>query len=56
MSVRVVGQTFVIINSVEIARELLEQRSSVYSDRPVIPSHELSVPDPKSIFVPNIPT
>ncbi|ETW76401.1 cytochrome P450 monooxygenase 39 [Heterobasidion irregulare TC 32-1] len=41
MSVRIVGQTFVIINSVEIARELLEQRSSVYSDRPVIPSHEL---------------
>lgn len=56
MSVRVVGQTFVIINSVEIARELLEQRSSVYSDRPVIPSHELSVPDPKPIFVPNVPT
>ncbi|KAG1747528.1 cytochrome P450 [Suillus occidentalis] len=34
--VRLMGQEFVIINSEKIARALLDQRSAIYSDRPVL--------------------
>ncbi|KAI6039877.1 cytochrome P450 [Pisolithus marmoratus] len=32
---RLLGQDFIVLNSEKIARELLDQRSSIYSDRPV---------------------
>ncbi|EIW83762.1 cytochrome P450 [Coniophora puteana RWD-64-598 SS2] len=35
------GQHFIIINSLPVARALMEKRSSIYSDRPVIPTAEL---------------
>ena len=37
VSVRVLGQTYIIINSFKDAVELLDKRSSIYSDRPTIP-------------------
>jgi hypothetical protein len=33
----------VIVNSETVARELLEKRSAIYSDRPVIPTCDLYV-------------
>jgi hypothetical protein len=33
----------IIINSESIARELLDKRSAIYSDRPVIPTNEMYV-------------
>ncbi|KAJ3560510.1 hypothetical protein NP233_g10793 [Leucocoprinus birnbaumii] len=36
VSVTVFGQKMVIVNSVEVATELLEKRGSIYSDRPVM--------------------
>ncbi|KAG0692716.1 cytochrome P450 [Suillus ampliporus] len=39
---RVLGIDFIIINSEAIARELLDRRSAIYSDRPVIRTNELS--------------
>ncbi|ETW77249.1 cytochrome P450 monooxygenase 26 [Heterobasidion irregulare TC 32-1] len=41
MSIQVLGQTVVIINSVQIARNLLEKRGSNYSDRPVVHTFEV---------------
>lgn len=37
---RVLGQHIIIINSIEIARELLDKRSAIYSDRPLIKTNE----------------
>ena len=37
------GKDFIIINSVQVARDLLERRSSIYSERPYIPANELWV-------------
>ncbi|KAG1807773.1 CyP450 monooxygenase [Suillus subaureus] len=37
VSCRLIGQTVVIINSEKIARQLLDQRSAIYSDRPAGP-------------------
>lgn len=34
MHVNVFGQCFVIVSSLKIAEDLLEKRSSIYSDRP----------------------
>ena len=39
----VLGIDMVIINSETVARELLEKRSVIYSDRPVIPTNDLYV-------------
>ncbi|KAI9566804.1 cytochrome P450, partial [Boletus coccyginus] len=36
-----IGKDFIIINSVKVARDLLERRSAIYSERPYIPSNEL---------------
>ena len=33
----VLGNHFLILNSLEDAQELLERRASIYSDRPVFP-------------------
>jgi hypothetical protein len=30
------GQTFIILNSAEIAIEMLEKKNSIYSDRPIL--------------------
>jgi hypothetical protein len=37
---RVLGQHIIIINSIEVARELLDRRSAIYSDRPFIKTNE----------------
>jgi len=34
MHVDVIGQSIIIINSSKIAKELMDKRSSIYSDRP----------------------
>lgn len=38
---KILGGDYVIINSETVARELLDQRSAIYSDRPHMPSAEL---------------
>ncbi|KAG1748085.1 cytochrome P450 [Suillus lakei] len=38
----ILGIDMIIINSESIARELLDKRSAVYSDRPVIPTNEIA--------------
>jgi hypothetical protein len=38
---RILGIDMIIINSESIARELLDKRSAIYSDRPVIPTNEM---------------
>jgi hypothetical protein len=35
--VNMLGQHLIILNSIEAANELLDQRSAIYSDRPFIP-------------------
>jgi hypothetical protein len=39
----VLGIDIVTINSEAVARELLDKRSAIYSDRPVIPTNDLYV-------------
>ena len=39
----VLGIDMVIINSEAVARELLDKRSAIYSDRPALPTNELYV-------------
>ncbi|KAG1893639.1 cytochrome P450 [Suillus fuscotomentosus] len=39
---RIHGIDMIIINSESIARELLDKRSAIYSDRPVIPTSEMA--------------
>ncbi|KAG1875757.1 CyP450 monooxygenase [Suillus subluteus] len=41
VSCRLIGQTVVIINSERVARQLLDQRSAIYSDRPAGPVPKL---------------
>ncbi|KAI6024110.1 cytochrome P450 [Pisolithus microcarpus] len=38
---RVLGKEYIIVNSEKVAHELLDQRSSIYSDRPRVPSVDL---------------
>ncbi|KAF8135085.1 cytochrome P450 [Boletus edulis] len=40
VSCKLLGQTYIIINSERVAKALLDQRSSIYSDRPVIKTSE----------------
>lgn len=40
---RLFGQNNIVINSEQIARDLLDVRSQNYSDRPEIPTNELYV-------------
>jgi hypothetical protein len=42
--VRLVGMEFIVINSEKTARALLDQRSTIYSDRPVTPTSKLYIP------------
>ena len=37
MSVSVLGQQMIILNSAQTAFEMLDKKSSIYSDRPIIP-------------------
>ncbi|KIK97017.1 hypothetical protein PAXRUDRAFT_137193 [Paxillus rubicundulus Ve08.2h10] len=39
--VRLLGLNFIVLNSEKVARALLDQRSTVYSDRPQTPVHEM---------------
>ena len=41
MSFRVLGQVVVVLNSVKVAKDLLEKKGDIYSDRPVIPFYEM---------------
>ena len=41
MSFRVFGQVVVMLNSVKVAKDLLEKNGDIYSDRPVIPFYEM---------------
>lgn len=41
MYASILGQDIIIVNSVEIAIELADKRSKIYSDRPAIPSIDL---------------
>lgn len=41
MYASMLGQDMIIVNSVEIATELLDKKSKIYSDRPTIPSIDL---------------
>ncbi|KAI0289330.1 cytochrome P450 [Russula brevipes] len=41
MSFHVFGQVIVVLNSVEMTKDLLEKRGDIYSDRPVIPIYEM---------------
>jgi len=40
---RLLGQDLIIINSESVARELLERRSAIYSDRPVVGTSDMYV-------------
>ena len=40
---RLLGKDIIIINSEKVARDLLENRSTNYSDRPYLITNELSV-------------
>lgn len=41
MYITLLGQEFIVISTEEIAHELLEKRSSIYSDRPYMLTNEL---------------
>jgi hypothetical protein len=43
MHIRVFGMHIIIIHTMEIANELFEKRSQIYSSRPGIPMADLSV-------------
>ncbi|KIK95117.1 hypothetical protein PAXRUDRAFT_827339 [Paxillus rubicundulus Ve08.2h10] len=50
--VRLVGKDVIIINSEEVARALLDERSSIYSDRPHFVTNEFFGLDFNSAFLP----
>ncbi|KAH9956415.1 cytochrome P450 [Russula dissimulans] len=41
LSFRAFGQVIVVLNSVKATKDLFERRGNIYSDRPVIPIHEM---------------
>jgi hypothetical protein len=45
LSFQIFGQVIVVLNSAEAAKDLLEKRSAIYSDRPVLPILEMCVVD-----------
>ncbi|KAG0694426.1 cytochrome P450 [Suillus ampliporus] len=49
---RILGTDYIIINSETIARELLDKRSAIYSDRPIIRVSELSGLDFSTVLLP----
>jgi hypothetical protein len=45
LSFQIFGQVIVVLNSAEAAKDLLEKRSAIYSDRPVLPILKMCAPD-----------
>jgi cytochrome P450 len=43
LSFHVFGQVIVVLNTARVAKDLLEKRGDIYSDRPVIPFFEMCV-------------
>jgi len=43
LSFRVFGRVIVVLNSIKASKDILERRSDIYSDRPVIPIYEMYV-------------
>jgi len=41
LSFHVFGQVIVVLNTAKVAKELLEKRGDIYSDRPVIPFFDM---------------
>ena len=41
MSFQILGQVIIVLNTAEVAKDLLEKRSAIYSDRPVLPLYEM---------------
>jgi len=41
VSFRVFGQVIVILNSIKVAKDLLEKNGDIYSDRPAFPIYEM---------------
>jgi len=41
LSLHVFGQVIVVLNSIKATKDLLEKRSEIYSDRPVIPFYDM---------------
>ena len=41
MSVKILGQVIVILNSPKAAKELLEKRGNIYSDRHLMPFYQM---------------
>ncbi|KAI0264146.1 cytochrome P450 [Gloeopeniophorella convolvens] len=50
MSFQVFGQMIIVLNSSRVAKDLLEKRGNIYSDRPVIPFLEML---DWGVFIPN---
>ena len=44
MSVKILGQVIVILNSPKAAKDLLEKRGNIYSDRHLMPFYQMYVP------------
>jgi len=43
LSFHVFGQVIVVLNSTKATKDLLERRGNIYSDRPIVPIHEMYV-------------
>jgi len=41
ISFHVFGKVIVVLNSVKATKELFEKRGEIYSDRPIVPIHEM---------------
>jgi hypothetical protein len=41
MSVQILGQVIVILNSPKVAKDLLEKRGNIYSDRHLMPFYQM---------------
>ena len=40
-SFRIFGQVIIVLNSIKVAKDLLEKNGDIYSDRPVLPFYEM---------------
>jgi hypothetical protein len=43
LAFHVFGQVIVVLNTAQVAKDLLEKRGDIYSDRPPIPFYEMYV-------------
>jgi hypothetical protein len=43
LSFQIFGQVIVVLNTADAAKDLLEKRAAIYSDRSPIPIHEMYV-------------